>query len=184
MLKELFFVIWFFGPAGLANVAAFFSGKLPVLKRFSYPVDFGLTFRGKRILGSHKTIRGFIAGILVAIATVYLELFLYMNIGWVRDLLPIDYTNINPILFGTLSGFGALMGDAVKSFFKRRVGVAPGKSWVPFDQIDYIIGGIVFTAFYIQLQPFEYILLCIVWFLIHPLTTFIGFLLRLKKEPL
>lgn len=184
MIKELFFVFWFFGPAGLANVAAFLSGKIPFLKQYSYPVDFNKKFRGKRILGSHKTIRGFIAGIIVAIATVYLEIFLYEQIPFLQEWLPLNYTKINPIILGTLSGLGALTGDAVKSFFKRRVDVPPGKSWFPFDQIDYILGGIIFTALYIQLSSTDYLWLFIVWFLLHPITTFLGFVLRLKKSPL
>jgi CDP-2,3-bis-(O-geranylgeranyl)-sn-glycerol synthase len=183
-MKELFFVFWFFVPAGLANVAAFFSGKIPFLKRFSYPVDLGYKIKGKRILGSHKTIRGFVAGIIVAILASYIQILFYQYIPFLRTILPIDYSHLNPILFGTLAGFGALAGDAIKSFFKRQVNVQPGKSWIPFDQIDYIVGGIVFTAFYIQLTLIDYFWLFLVWFLIHPLTTFLGFLVRLKKEPL
>ena len=184
MIKELLFVFWFFGPAGLANVAAFFSGKIPFLKRYAYPVDFGRKLKGKRILGSHKTIRGFVAGIIIAIAAVYLEIFLYTTMPWIRSIVPLDYTKINPILLGTLSGLGALAGDAIKSFFKRQVNVPPGKSWVPFDQIDYIVGGIVFTMFYIRLTPMDYLWLFLLWSLMHPFTTFLGFVLRLKKSPL
>ena len=29
---------------------------------------------------------------------------------------------------------------------KRRVGVAPGKPWVPFDQFDYTLGAFALTA--------------------------------------
>lgn len=184
MIKELLFVFWFFGPAGLSNVAAFFSGKIPFLQPYAYPVDFGRKIKGKRILGSHKTIRGFVAGVLVAIAAVYLEIFLYTTMPWIRTFVPLDYTTINPIFLGTLSGLGALTGDAVKSFFKRQVNVSPGESWVPFDQIDYIVGGIVFISLYIRLTPLDYLWLFLVWFLIHPLTTFLGFVLRLNKSPL
>ncbi|HVF69879.1 MAG TPA: CDP-archaeol synthase, partial [Xanthomonadales bacterium] len=168
MIKEIFFVWWFFAPAGVANVAAFFSGKAPFLKKYSYPADFNISLRGKRILGDNKTIRGFIFGVLGAIAIVYLQIFLYRNIPLLRSILPINYNSIDPIIFGALAGFGALFGDSVKSFFKRLVGVAPGKSWFPFDQADYIIGGILFTSLYIRLSNAEYIILFFVWFLIHP----------------
>ena len=88
-----------------------------------------------------------------------------------------------PILFGLLSSAGALTGDALRSFFKRQRGMAPGKSWFPFDQIDYVLGGVVFTACYIQLTLWQYVLLFIVWFLLHPLATLIGYLLKLKDSP-
>lgn len=183
-MKELFFVLWFFAPAGLANMSAFFSSKIRFLKKFNQPVDANLKFRGKRILGSHKTIRGFIFGTLLAIIGVYIEVFLYLKIPFLQTFIPIDYTTINPVLLGFLLGFGALVGDSVKSFFKRQLAIQPGKSWVPFDQIDYIVGGMVFTFFYIPLSIFEYILLFLVWFLIHPLISFYGYLLKLKRQPI
>lgn len=183
-MRELFFILWFFAPAGLANVSAFFSSKIPLLKKLGQPVDGRLKFRGKRIFGSHKTIRGFIMGTLIAIIGVYVEVLLYKQIPFLQEYLPIDYTLLNPILLGFLLGFGALTGDAVKSFFKRQLNIPPGRSWVPFDQIDYIIGGMVFTYFYVPLTTFEYVLLFLVWFLLHPLISFGGYLLKLKRQPI
>ena len=184
IIKDLLFVFWFFGPAGLSNLGAFLASKIPFLKPFNQPVDFGLTFRNKRVLGSHKTIRGFIAGIIVGILTVYFEVFLYQNFSWVRAIVPIDYTTVNPVLLGFLLGFGALAGDAVKSFFKRQKNVPPGKSWVPFDQIDYIVGGVLFSALYIQLSLWHYLLLFVLYLLLHPFNTILGYFVKLRKEPL
>jgi CDP-diglyceride synthetase len=39
-----------------------------------------------------------------------------------------------------------MTGDAVKSFFKRRLGITPGKSWFPFDQLDFVLGAILFVS--------------------------------------
>ena len=183
-MKELFFAFWFFGPAGLANITAFASSKIPYLKKFKYPADFNLRINGKRILGNHKTIRGFIVGTLIGIATVYFQIYVYNNSDLLRNILPIDYNAIDPIILGSLLGFGALAGDGIKSFFKRQTGIIPGRSWVPFDQIDYIIGGIVFSWFYIPLTISQYLLLFVVWVLLHPLFTFWGYLLRLRRHPL
>ncbi|HSA83334.1 MAG TPA: CDP-archaeol synthase [Patescibacteria group bacterium] len=184
MLEHIFFAFWFFAPVGLANVSAFFSSKIPILKKYNYPVDFHLKFRKKRILGSHKTIRGFVFGILMAILGVSFQIYLYNHVSFFREIETIDYSSINPILFGFLCGFGALTGDAIKSFFKRRAGLVPGRSWAPFDQIDYILGGIVFTALYIQLAWTHYLLIFILWSIIHPLGTFAGFLVRLRRKPI
>lgn len=184
MIKEIFFVFWIFGPAGLANIAAFASSKIPFVKKFNFPADFYFKIKGKRILGNHKTIRGFIAGIVVGVATVYFQIYVYNNSSWFREVLPVDYNSIDPVIFGSLLGFGALAGDAVKSFFKRQMGIVPGRSWVPFDQTDYIIGGIIFSWFYFPLTIYQYLFLFVVWFLLHPLFTFFGFLLRLRRHPL
>ena len=184
ILTDIFFSFWFFAPAGLANVCAFASGKIRFLRPFNYPVDFGLHLRGKRILGSHKTLRGFVVGIIAAIIGVYLQVFFYNIFPWQQRIFPISYDAINPVLFGFLLGFGALAGDSIKSFFKRQMGIQPGRSWFPYDQIDYILGGIFFTWFYIPLAWYEYIIIFFVWFLIHPLITFLGYLLKLRRKPI
>jgi len=165
-------------------MAAFYSGKLPYLKDLDQPIDFHKKFRGKRIFGAHKTIRGFLVGVIVATLTVYLEIFLYDHFSLVHKWISLDYHTINPLLLGFLLGFGALAGDAIKSFFKRQMGIAPGKSWFPFDQLDYIFGVIVFTAFYIQLTLMQYILLCLLWFAMHPFSTVIGYFFKQRDEPL
>ena len=43
---------------------------------------------------------------------------------------------------GLALGIGALGGDALKSLVKRARGIAPGKSWVPFDQLDFAVGAL------------------------------------------
>ena len=58
----------------------------------------------------------------------------------VQDL---DYVGLPTLIVGPLFAIGALGGDALKSFFKRQVGIRPGGTWFPFDQIDYIIGGAI-----------------------------------------
>ncbi len=183
-MKIIVSVLWFFLPAGLGNLAPIIAAKIPVLKKYSYPIDSLQKFRGKRILGDHKTIRGLIAGICAGIITVYLQVLLYNQFSFFRSVSLVDYNAINPFLFGLLSSFGALFGDALKSFFKRQLNIAAGKSWFPFDQIDYILGGILFTSFYTRLNFETYLILFIVWFFLHPLSTFIGWLLRLKDEPI
>ena len=44
---------------------------------------------------------------------------------------------------GLRFGIGAMAGDAVKSFFKRRADVPSGERWFPFDQIDFVVGALV-----------------------------------------
>jgi CDP-2,3-bis-(O-geranylgeranyl)-sn-glycerol synthase len=36
-----------------------------------------------------------------------------------------------------------MSGDALKSLVKRRVGIAPGAPWIPWDQLDFALGALV-----------------------------------------
>src|ERR1700739_3392699 len=84
MLKDLFFTLWFFLPAGAANVTPIFMAQVRQLKQFDAPMDLGKTFRGKRIFGSHKTWRGLIAGIIFGTLTLELQQLLVQHLGWLQ----------------------------------------------------------------------------------------------------
>lgn len=184
-MQEILFVLWFFAPAGIANSAPVFANKVPLLKNLGSPIDFGKKFRGKRIFGDHKTFRGFLSGVIVALLVGLIQMFLFKNFNFFREISgDINYGSYSNLGLSAALGFGALFGDAVKSFFKRQVAVQSGKSWFPYDQIDYIVGGIVFSLPFVSLKISEYILMAIVWFVIHPIATFIGWLLRLKDSPI
>ncbi len=183
-MSTFFFVLWYFLPAGLANTAPIFAGHLQFLKQFNYPLDGYLKFKGKRILGDHKTIRGIIAGIIVGIVVSWMEVWLYREFKGIREVITLDYNQLNPFLLGSLAGLGALGGDIVKSFFKRQLSIPSGKSWFPFDQIDYIIGGCLLMSLYMPLSFYQYTLLFILWFVLHPVSTYIGYILHLKEKPI
>ncbi len=175
MIQDLQFIFWFFLPAGIANMAPVFAAKFPFLEKFSYPVDFYKTFRGKRILGDHKTIRGFISGIILGILGASIQYFLNPKFF---AALP-----ANPFILGFLLSLGALTGDAIKSFFKRQSNIPHGKDRLPNYQIDYILGAIVFTFFYSKLSWYFYFLGVILYFLLHIVVTVFGYLVALKDEP-
>ena len=184
MLELLFFGLWFFLPAGYANAAPVFANKIPALRWLGKPIDHGKTFRGKRIFGDHKTYRGFIVGIVVGVLTALLQYWIISEFGWPNIDLPISIKLGQYAIAGALLGLGALFGDAVKSFLKRQRGVASGQAWAPFDQIDYVIGGLAFFSLLETLSLEQYLSVAFVWVILHPIATFIGWLLRLKDSPL
>lgn len=177
-------LIWLFLPAGIANMAPIFASKIPWLAQLEFPMDFNVKFRGKRVFGPHKTIRGLVAGIIFGIITVWAQRELYAQSEFIRTLSFLNYSTVNILLIGTLLGAGALIGDAIESFFKRQCNIPSGKSWFPFDQIDYIVGAALFIAPIYTLQVLEYVLVLITFFILHVLFTFIGYNMKLKKDPI
>ena len=129
-------LVWFFLPAGLANMAPVFAAKL--WPQWSAPVDGGRLWGGRPLFGSHKTWRGMVAATLTGGAVFGVQYWLAgvapTTAGWA----PFDIT-AGPWWFGVVFGAAAITGDLLKSFAKRRIGVADGKPWVPFDQIDFLL---------------------------------------------
>lgn len=185
LFKELFFALWFFLPAAIANMMPIFAAHWKSLKKYDYPMDFNRSFRGKRIFGDHKTIRGLVVGMLFSTLVLWLQQLLVAHLHFVADLTDqVDYTQLNVLVLGPLFGLGALLGDAIESFFKRQRGVKPGDGWFPFDQTDYIIGGAIATMPFVRLSILQYIWLIFIWLIIHVISTVIGYKLGLKDKPL
>ncbi len=183
-MNELLYALWFFVPAGAANVTPILVVRLPLLRQWTAPLDGGQRFQGQRLLGGSKTWRGLVCGIIVALLIFALQQQLSDHLGSFSAYLRAQHYADLSIVLGALLGAGALVGDAVESFFKRRVGVAPGSTWFPFDQLDYIIGGCLFAALLVRLSFKMYVLVAIVWFIIHLISSYIGHRLNLKKSPI
>jgi len=84
-----------------------------------------------------------------------------------------------------LLSLGALFGDLAGAFVKRRIGLAPGDLLPVIDQIDFIIGAILFSfPLSLQILSWELILaVLIVTPPIHLLTNFAAYKLGLKNNP-
>lgn len=169
-------LVWLFLPAGAANMMASLSKWIKFL---DYPVDFGKSWKGRRIFGNHKTWRGLFFGILAAILIAYWQVHFYQP-GKFYYLY--NYSKLNFWILGFLSGSGALLGDLFRSFIKRRYGIMPGTPWFPYDQADWIIGAIIFLSFYLKLSRQDALVAILLSIIIHPLINYICFVLRLQKN--
>jgi CDP-2,3-bis-(O-geranylgeranyl)-sn-glycerol synthase len=182
-MNELWFALVFFLPAGLANGAPPIANKIPILKNWNAPMDFGKKIRGRRLFGEHKTWRGLLFGTFVAALTGLVINLFYPEFAhklWVVPMTPAA----NMACLGALLGFGALIGDAVESAIKRQLNIKPGGSWFPFDQLDYIVGGLVFASLSVDLTPSQCLWVIGVWFVIHLIGSYTGYLLKLKDRPI
>ena len=129
-------------PAFIANGIPVVVRNLPGLRLWTAPISV-------RFFGAHKTYRGYISGIMGAGITGILQMeFLDML---PIEVLPLYGMPMQAFFIGAFLGWAALTGDLVKSFVKRRIGIAPGDPMPIFDGIDYVIGAIV--AFLPWYQP-------------------------------
>jgi len=133
---------WIVIPIYIANASAVIVGG-------GTPIDFGRTWKdGRRILGDGKTWRGLFSGAFLgmtagfglAVAASYIQSseYRYLNLTHFEG-----FPLMILILFSLC--FGALLGDIIESFFKRRIGKDRGQDWIPFDQIDFLLGALLFS---------------------------------------
>lgn len=148
-------------PAYCANAA-------PVLAGGGLPLDFGKNFvDGRRVFGKNKTFRGFFFGLAIGVLVGLTENFLF---GY-------------PLLFSVLSPLGALMGDLAGAFLKRRLDIAPGGLLPIVDQVDFVVGAIVFSLPLSIISLELAIAMLIITPPIHLLTNFVAYKLKLKSNP-
>jgi len=172
---ELFYL---FFPVFAANMAPQVASRLNILKSFDKSVDFGKTLFGKRIFGQNKTFRGFFVGITFSIIVSFLQYILDAN-----KIIEIEKLSglWQFMLFGFLAGFGALLGDSVESFFKRQFGIKEGRPFVPFDQIDYILGFLLFTSIVVDWGWKEIFFALLCGLFLNPIINFLAYLFKIKK---
>jgi CDP-2,3-bis-(O-geranylgeranyl)-sn-glycerol synthase len=117
-------LLYFMAPAYAANMAPpfvrYWSG-------WNRPIS-------RRWLGAHKTVVGFGLGVLAAVTVTFIQ----SRLAWEGALVASGHWAALGLRFGA----GAMIGDAAKSFAKRRAGVAPGDRFIPWDQVDFVLGAL------------------------------------------
>jgi hypothetical protein len=100
---------------GVANSAPIAAAR-SLGTRWGWPLDAGLSFiDGRPLLGPSKTVRGVAAAVAAC-------------------LLCAPVLGL-PLAAGALTGAAAMAGDALSSFVKRRLGIAPSGQAFGLDQI-------------------------------------------------
>jgi CDP-2,3-bis-(O-geranylgeranyl)-sn-glycerol synthase len=163
--------LWFIFPAYCANAA-------PVIFGGGKPMDFNKKFfDGKPLLGSHKTFRGFLAGIIVGTLVGLAQTIIFEQVLFEYGS-QFQYS----ILLGFMLSLGALTGDIVESFIKRRLNCSPGSSLPVADQIDFILGAFLFSIPVLPPSILSAVIILLVTIPIHLLTNIGAALLKMKNK--
>lgn len=180
-------VLWLLLPAYIANAFATLPrGRGP-------PMDFGRVWNGdgRRVLGPSKTWSGFFAAGFGAMPFGLLEAGLILaappNLALVPVLAP---TVLAAVPLAALLTFGAMSGDALGSFLKRRLGRESGSRTLLLDQLPFVLvpialGFLFYPALFAGVfLSWEAVLWLLVFTLgLHVSFNWIGFKAGLKKVP-
>lgn len=171
----------------LAFLPALAANPLAVEFGGGTPIDGGKEWKGKRILGDGKTWRGLFGG---GVSGGILGIIIYFLTSPFIDLYPGNYDMLITVF--TLS-FGAMLGDILASFLKRRIGRERGEKAPLLDQYDFFLGALLLSlilipdwlldTYYHQGGLFALMLLLIAVPLLHRVVNIIGYRLGKKDEP-
>ena len=140
------FIVATFVFAGILQALWF---RTRISWRLAIPLDGGATLRGRRFLGQHKTLRGFVVMVPAAgVAFLILRqvaIASHSSLGrGIWQLSPGSYA-----LLGMVAGLGFMLGELPNSFLKRQLGIRPGAApsnlvgrivFGTFDRLDSIVG--------------------------------------------
>jgi len=170
--------LWAMLPAYVPNNAAVLAGG-------GRPIDGGRTWNGRRLLGDGKTWRGTAVGTLVGVA---LAVLLNAVAGPASAALGVELPAF-PLPGALGLALGAMLGDTGASFLKRRTGRERGAAVPGLDQLDFVVGALLFAALFAPgwfLATFSVGVVAVVLVatpLLHVVTNVVAYRLGLKNEP-
>jgi CDP-2,3-bis-(O-geranylgeranyl)-sn-glycerol synthase len=157
------------------------------------PMDFGRTWPGdgRRVLGPSKSWSGFLFGTFFAFPIALLQAWLILiappNLAIVPQFGP---TVIGAVPVALLLTAGAMSGDALGSFIKRRLGRTSGSRAPLLDQLPLVavpvlVGLAVFPSTFV---PAFFSLEALFWLLVftlglHTAFNWVGYKAGLKRVP-
>ncbi|WP_407462962.1 CDP-2,3-bis-(O-geranylgeranyl)-sn-glycerol synthase [Methanobrevibacter sp.] len=172
--------VYFMLPAYVSNLSglAFGGGK---------PIDGGKNYKdGRRLIGNGVTWKGFMNGtilgtcvglVLGIIGTYFGDLSALT--GGVIDL-HVYGSIVGGLILGFLMAFGALFGDLVGSFIKRRMGLQSGQPAPFMDQLDFVLGALVFALLMVRISWSLFIIIILLSLILHLGANTIAYLLGIK----
>jgi CDP-2,3-bis-(O-geranylgeranyl)-sn-glycerol synthase len=170
--------LWVMLPAYVPNSAAVLGGGGP-------PIDGGRTYKGRRLLGDGKTWRGTAVGIAVGVLVARL-------LNWLQpaasELLGVSLP-IFPVWVMVSLPTGAMLGDIIASFLKRRTGRDRGATVPLLDQLDFVVVALGLTVVVApewvlpMLSATLVAIVVVLTPLFHLGTNVIAYRLGLKNEP-
>jgi CDP-2,3-bis-(O-geranylgeranyl)-sn-glycerol synthase len=156
-LNSLYFIV----PAYIANAT-------PTIFGGGNSIDLGKKFfDGERILGANKTIKGFLSG------------FIY---GFLSAIILHVIFNSYSLLICALIPCGSLCGDLLGAFMKRRLKFKPGFPLPLIDQLDFILGGLLFSYPFIRFNMEIFFIIILITPPIHLLTNMIAYFFKIKDK--
>jgi CDP-2,3-bis-(O-geranylgeranyl)-sn-glycerol synthase len=146
-----------FLPAFCAPLVAPISMLLPK----THPIDFGAYLGGQRLFGDKKTIEGTFAAIIVA-----------TGLG----------VALSEPLVGFVFAVGAMLGDLLNSFIKRRLKIPPGNYFPIMDELNFLFFPVIFALSFFSITSLDVLILGVLTMFLHYLYDRVALFTGFKKR--
>lgn len=158
------------------------------LRGLNRPIDGGHRWRGQRLLGDGKTWRGVFLSMLGSGLFVPVQQGLQEHLP--RALQVVDYSSLQPVIFGLTLGLGAILGELPNSFIKRRLGIPRGRTasgplailFYVWDQVDTLLGAWPLLCLWFTPRPALVAMSFLVTLGMHPLVAWIGYRVGARRS--
>ncbi|MFB6207474.1 MAG: CDP-2,3-bis-(O-geranylgeranyl)-sn-glycerol synthase [Haloglomus sp.] len=186
LLGTVLGALWAMLPAYVPNNAAVLFGG-------GRPLDGGRNLGERRILGDGKTWRGTVAGIGAGVLVAGLLNVVRERasdaVGLPTAGDPAETLPSFPPRAALVLPAGAMLGDTLASFLKRRTGRERGAAFPLVDQLDFVTVAVTLTALLVPdwfeetFTPARLLVVTVVTPALHLLANGAAYLLGLKDEP-
>jgi len=174
----------FIVTAALIMVPAYLANGMALVTGGGLPLDRGKVFSdGRRLLGDGKTVSGTVGGIVLGTLGGIITV-LILNLIYFQGEMIIPYFAMVFIV-----ACGALLGDIITAFGKRRRGFQRGAPVPVVDQLGFILMALLLAYIFNLYLPLVVltvellIILVIVTPFIHLLANYIGYKIGRKNVP-
>ena len=180
LLIAVLAAVYFMLPAYVANLSGLAFGG-------GTPVDGGRECKdGRRLIGNGVTWKGLhngtIIGTLVGVVLGIIGTFygdLSVLTGGIIDL-HVYGSIFGGLILGFLMAFGALLGDAVGSFLKRRIGLQRGEPAPIMDQLDFVLGALILSLLVVRISWNFFFIIAVLSLVLHLGSNTFAYLIGMK----
>ncbi|MBM3282400.1 MAG: CDP-2,3-bis-(O-geranylgeranyl)-sn-glycerol synthase [Candidatus Diapherotrites archaeon] len=156
-------------PLYVANSSAMvFGGKTPIDGNRNWS-------DGRPIFGKGKTWKGTGMGVLIG---TFVGLLLWYFFPVYTQLVSSEY-----VAYVFLLSTGGLVGDIVGSFIKRRMNMPRGHPAQILDQLDFVVGGVLFSVAFSTPNWTALILLVMITPFMHMTFNRLAYMIGMKSVP-
>lgn len=166
-------------PVVFAGTLHMLAVKKDILPQTKIPICTSL-------LGRNKTYRGLI---LMPIFAMFGTLFLYFINTFLPLSLRLSLEFWQSIQLGAFLGVSYILFELPNSFFKRKLGIPPGKSSDRFkfffrllDRLDSTVGCLIVFYFFLKVDLATLTTLLVLGVVVHAVTTNTLYMLRIREE--